>query len=367
MAGAGDVVPGSSNMVSVSATWYRDTVAGERRLMVVMRRVDDRMVFTTYSRQFGWNTAQLIGTASDLVAGEIAVWRCPQTHAEVCVYAPSGGRLKMWRRDPSGMWLAPIDQVWSDGTPIEPAFGIALTEGRLRNVFSEMGETPEEPVPHDAQVAPSGDGPPGIPPLNPPPPFPYPPPFPIDAPHTFAAIPVATSWPLGMIELAWTIDGSSWTRLEGSAWESGRAATKAQPGLAYAPFDDSDYEDGRFYLSWIAQNYPSVEPDVMLITHTEGNDLSLGATSRRARWRLDPVFLTNKWLRGSGNVSLLFERGIDRNVRGAVSFPQENNILPIFFPFADGIFDGVIRDQNDFTVIRANLACSLSSSGSCPM
>lgn len=236
----------------------------------------------------------------------------------------------MWKRDRYGTWLPPVDQVWNDGTFIQPAFGIALTQGK-----------------HYASA-----------------------PIPISLAETFAAIPVATSDPPGAIELAWTYDGSSWTRHNASAWETGRAVTIGQPGLAYEPFEPSNYDQGRFYLAWIPLN----GDNAVLITQTEGNDSAPLTNGRKFSWRQGPVFLFNKWFRGEGNVSLLFERGIDSNVRGAFTFrgpkkaqPSVLENIPQFFPFADGIFNGPMKDQNDFTVIRANLACSLYTSASCPM
>lgn len=351
---AGNIVPGSQSAISVSATWYRDRPANEYRLIVVMRLTNDRVISNVYAPGSGWQGAEYIGGAGDTVSGDVAVFRCPLVDYAVCVYAPSGNRLKMWRRQSDGTWRAPVNQVWEGGTPIQPAFGIALTEG-WRQLASEANSAEHDPASIIGPIFPPIS--PIFPPLPPPP------------PRIFAAIPVANSDPPGRIELAWTSNGLSWTRLEASAWTTGRAVTKAQPGLAYVPFEPSgNYEEGRFYLSWIRPDEPNGDPWGIHITQTEGNDLSPGATSRRLRWLQSPVYLTNTWLYGSGNVSLLFERGIDRNMRAAVSFPTESDgTLPIFFPFADGIFNGDLRDQDDFAVIRANLACSLHRGASCPM
>lgn len=319
----GTAVPGSLLAEGApSATWYYDSVAGEYRLIVVMRFVNNRIESRTYSRQTGWSSLSTVKTSSDVITGDLAVWRCPRTQREVCVYAPIGNRLRMWRRDQNGTWMAPVDQVWDDATFIEPAFGIALTEGRH---YSSSGIS--------------------------------------SLAQTFAAIPLATSNPVGVIELAWTYDGSSWSRLDASAWIKGRAVTTAQPGLAYEPFDPNDYNQGRFYLSW------SPSDAGKYIAQTEGNDWAGSVTTgRRFQWRQEPAYLTNKWLKGPGNISLLFERGIDTNMRGAITYLDnyKGGPVPQFFPFADGIFNGVMRDQNDIAVVQANMTCSLNNSA-CPM
>lgn len=177
--------------------------------------------------------------------------------------------------------------------------------------------------------------------------------------RTVAAVPAAGS---GAIDLAWRDDSTGqWTRLAAANWEHDRAVTTGQPGIAYVPFNPSVKTVGRFYLAWNPQEPVTMKPLPVELVESEGNQVSLLATDRRLRFREKSVLYRDVWAIGSGNVSLLYDLNYDDHMRGARVF---NNVdagtyAVVFSPLADGSFDGLLRDQDDYFVITQSLRCSL--------
>ncbi len=131
-----------------------------------------------------------------------------------------------------------------------------------------------------------------------------------------------------------------------------------RPGLAYRPFKDgtnaADVQIGRFWF--IARN-PSESRTPPYVWITEGNDTTGGATTQRLSvWK--GGYYYDQWDYGSvGSYALLYDPARDTNMRGA--FMSPNNEL-IFQPIADGAVNATFRDQNDYSMLTKNLACSFN-------
>jgi hypothetical protein len=155
--------------------------------------------------------------------------------------------------------------------------------------------------------------------------------------------------------------------------------TVGQPGLAYVPFVRSAPSQGRFYLAY---NAPGVDPHPVttMITQSEGNDRSAGATWRRLVWPAEAEIYMYRLFDTIGNVSLSYDSSYDNNLRAAVTnggvcgtVMQTNGGVCAgtgikrlyFFPIADGIFNSDLKDQDDYAVLRANLRCSLDRTLQC--
>jgi len=100
----------------------------------------------------------------------------------------------------------------------------------------------------------------------------------------------------------------------------------------------------------------------MLFAMTEGNEQVAGVAPRQLRWEPAIAELANRWSYGKANNSLHYDLAYDRNLRAA--FTLEYGTAPstyralTFEPYADGIFDNVIGDQDDYPILRFNLdAC----------
>jgi hypothetical protein len=162
----------------------------------------------------------------------------------------------------------------------------------------------------------------------------------------FAAIPEG---PLGLIELGrLDVATDRWERMPETIWQVARGYAAARPGLAWA--------HDRLYLAWKPFPYGAA-----LLTMSEGLDRAPEATSQRLRF-LRPNLFTNIWGTIAGAASLAWDPEA-ASLRGAWGFGTTSSRVT-FYPFADGIVDLVLRDQDDYAFIRDHLACSLSAS--CP-
>lgn len=151
-------------------------------------------------------------------------------------------------------------------------------------------------------------------------------------------------------------------------WSRGGAPIKQftteQPGLAYAPFDFANFQEGRYYLIWVRRLNPEGKRQNQRITQTQGNDVSPCATSERLIWSQPSVEFTNDWSVGQRNVSLVYDR-VGENVRAArtnaCENPNDNCSKPggLFYPFADGIINLAFKDHDDYEFMRKNLGCQL--------
>jgi hypothetical protein len=323
-----------SPAVGTSATSVPSSVAGKGApavapmrsaanvpyLVLVYKDSQDKLRYQLFNGT--WSAVEYVGLGAEGITGEIAA--VEQLDGNVAVYAVTGSgtsaRLKLWIFDRYFNWYWGGDQLWADGTPIVPAYGIGLTRGYLQQQSGPV------------QVI-------------------------------AAAIPMAS--PLGAVEMAWKAGTAlNWTRLDDGRWHYGKAYTHAPPAIAYVPFDrDVSVSEGRFYLAWNG-SLANGERQPARMTQTEGNSL-VSTTSRRMRWTQESVFFWNQWHHSKGNMTLLYDLLYDRNLRAANTYDWDGSSPQInFFPVADGIFNGDLRDQDDYNVIRSNLRCALNQ-GSC--
>jgi hypothetical protein len=242
------------------------------------------------------------------LAGDAGLVALPGEDALLLV-APAAGGLAAWRLDlATGAWSGPTLQTWEDGAAIAPCQGVALATGFQADLAGEQ---------------------------------------------VYALVPQG---PFCTLELARRDAATGrWSRFPATAWLGARPMAGGRPGLAYAPFDPTVPEEGRFYLAW-----RPLPAGAALISLTEGNDPRPEAMDRRLR-----VFygthIRNSWAVVGDGVSLLFDRRFDQNLRASYVYAPSRGIW--FHPFADGIIDVDMRDQDDYAFIVQYLACSLT--GSC--
>jgi hypothetical protein len=326
VASDGNVVPNSvGGDGAPAADWYSDE-NGAHRLIVVYKDTNSKLRFQTLTvlgwLLQSWTGAGYVGSGAETISGAPAA---VAFNGEIYVFAlASSGNLLQWKLSPSGVWSAPDVQSWSGGAPISARFGIGITRGYIKN-----GSSATE--------------------------------------HVVAAIPLQS--PIGQVELAWKdLTTGQWTRLPDTQWLRGKAITKSQPGIAYVPFDYNEslsiekISDGRFYLAWSPTDDATTgQPRGVFAAQTEGNDMNAAATDRRLAWRQQSIFVQNTWAYAYSNVSLLYDLAYDRNLRGAFTFTKGGGSPRSlrFFPVADGIIPNILRDQNDYSVILANLACAI--------
>jgi len=245
-----------------------------------------------------------------------------QDRAYAYASAASGATLYKWSLSNAGAWTGPSIQYWAGtGNEVRTPYGIGATSGQYR---------------------PGGGS---------------------AVTRMFAAIPLVT--PLGKLVFAWNdaYASNTWTLLPDSDWAIGLQYAKAQPGLAYVPFNpDVPTGPGRFYLAWTRPNDGDGDQRSMLFAMTEGNEQVAGVAPRQLRWEPAIAELANRWSYGKANNSLHYDLAYDRNLRAA--FTLEYGTAPstyralTFEPYADGIFDNVIGDQDDYPILRFNLdAC----------
>lgn len=224
----------------------------------------------------------------------------------VLLLAPEGGRMRAWQRDlTDDAWSAPTDATWTGGAAIEACQAAALARGFERG--------------RDGQAV-------------------------------YAAIPTGRFCELELGRL--DADGS-WARLTSSMWTGAAPFAGGRPGLAYVPFRPEVPEEGRFYLTW-----KPLPTGAALITFTQGNDPAPDADALRMEL-MPGTYLRNLWGVAVDTVTLHFDPRFDDNLRAAYVYFLGSLQ---FLPFADGIIDADMHDQDDYEYILANLACSLTAS-----
>jgi hypothetical protein len=81
-------------------------------------------------------------------------------------------------------------------------------------------------------------------------------------------------------------------------------------------------------------------------------------------WRLTHCLKGEKYsLRSSGGGDLLFESGVDTNLRAVMGFTADGATDVWFVPKADGIHDSTYTNQNDWAVMRYSLCREVVSPG----
>lgn len=224
----------------------------------------------------------------------------------VLLLAPDGGRLRAWQRDLGGSeWVGGAGAAWDDGEEIAPCEGAALARG------FERGR---------------------------------------DGESVYMAIPTGR---FCQLELGRLEPDGAFTRLTSSMWTGSAPFSGGRPGLAYVRFRPDAPEEGRFYVTW-----KPLPTGAGLIAFTQGNDPAPEATALRMQL-LPSTYLRNLWAVALDAVILHFDPRFDTNLRAAYVY-WKGGLQ--FQPFADGIIDADMYDQDDYEYILANLACSLTAS-----
>jgi hypothetical protein len=237
---------------------------------------------------------------------------------KVYLYATtSSGDVREWVYNPATSSFVSASGAlaqWADGTTMNASTGIATTVGY-------------------AETSPAGG-------------------------EIFAAVPIATS--LGAIEIARRDPATGrWSKLSTATWPASRAFAQAQPGFAYVPSSPSSPSSGRFYLAWNPGPTSS-----LLMMETQGNSLAAAASGgpRGFAFRDPAVNVINVWQTGEYGIALEYDGRFDANMRGAWTFSGKHQA--VFAPVMDNVFNGVLKDQDDYVVLRGNLTCSLRG-GAC--
>jgi hypothetical protein len=223
--------------------------------------------------------------------------------------ALDSGELHRWEYDiPTRVWRALGTEIWDDGAPMTlSCAGLAMT----------AGYQPDVPGPQLYMVIPTG--------------------------------------PTCVLEFArLDQERSSWIRNGASAWLGEPPMSGGRPGLAYVPLDPAIPEDGRFYVAW--RLFPA---GAGMISMSQGNDPDPAATERRLVFE-SGVFIRNVWAGVMDGVALQYDARFDDNLRAAWVYRDQR---VRFEPFADGIVDVDMYDQDDYQFILQYLACSLK--GNC--
>jgi hypothetical protein len=302
-------VPGSEPGTGGTAVLGFTPATGPARLAVAYARADGVPVLQEMVAG-EWTMPVAIG--GEATGGDPALAMSADLQRLVFL-APVGGRLvrRERARTIDGVWSAATEETWADGTPIETCAGVGLTRGFLRSL-------------------PGGGA------------------------RLFLALAKAPD--CGLVTAYYDETNAAWVPAGSFLNAVYPPFTNARPALAFVPYANDAPEDGRFYLSW--RPYPT---GAAMISLSEGNDVDAAATSRRLIFRRG-TYLRNVWALLEGSVALEYDPRFDTNLRAAWVYAQ-NRVAQVN-PFADGILDVKMRDQDDYHFILANLACSLD--GSCP-
>lgn len=222
------------------------------------------------------------------------------------VAALETGDVHRWEYDIAARtWRARGPESWDDGAPVTlSCAGLAMT----------VGYQPDVPGPQLYMLIPTG--------------------------------------PTCVLELArLDPERASWVRRGADAWSGEPPMSGGRPGLAYVPFDRANPEDGRFYAAW--RPFPTGPGTISM---SQGNDPDPTATERRLVFE-SGAFMRNVWAVVVDGVALQYDMRFDDNLRAAWVYRGDQRVR--FEPFADGIVDVDMYDQDDYQFILQYLACSL--------
>lgn len=304
------VVP--SSVAAKHAAGLADYQDGStRRLMVVYPAVSDGRLraqsaaFNSTGSTVTWAAPTTLGTA----AVDGAVSAIYDTSANrVDVYAPSGGRLKRWSFNvATRTWdMNAVDQLFSDGSAIAPKAGVGLASGYYRNNATR---------------------------------------------RYLMMVPYANDKFVDVAIRSTT--ANRWDKLPGITLK-----TDSRPGCAYRPFSNAAVTDGRFMCivkdtTWNpANNKPA-------LAQTEGNDPSGTATFRRLNVWQWALYYGQYDGAATSAMTLTYDPARDTNMRGA--WTPGDKIW--FQPVADGSLNRPFTDQDDYDLMKKNVACSITFQG----
>jgi len=308
--------PGTASASEPAAVSVKDS-SGKNRVMLLSTDLpaggsNRRLYAQTVGSNGVWSAVTDVGLGyGDPAAVNI------NGNVRVYVRTTASSRLYSYTYSPAGGWTGPVAQYWSDGTVVYPSQGIGATTGYVR-----VGLAASKAV--------------------------------------VALIPDAQAG--GKLEMAvFNESTGKWEKKQGPFWASvAQPSASARPSIAYVPFDSSSNSVGRYYLAWRRPG-PDVE-QYYATTFTEGNDMAPGATTRRFVVFGMIVPFWDHWQPGDGSLSLLYDLALDSNLRaawthrdlGADGFRDAS-----FSKVVDMVFDGVLKDQDDYAHIRTAVRCTI--------
>ncbi len=140
--------------------------------------------------------------------------------------------------------------------------------------------------------------------------------------------------------------------------------TAWKPGLAWVP-NAFGQQPGRFFLAWkdlaFQSQYAGASGRTAMVDFTRG-DGTAGAPPAVFE---NKTYLDNEWFAIDGGVNLFLDPALDKNLRMALVFPWPDGPLPndgpavMLRPFADGRFPVVLKDNDDFLVMRTGICVAL--------
>jgi hypothetical protein len=163
---------------------------------------------------------------------------------------------------------------------------------------------------------------------------------------------------------------ATWYEIQVQSPASDLAKTVSQPAIAYVPFQPSSPNYGRLYVGWnpgtLFVNANNNDCGMRQMV-SEGNVDPAWTTTSRLGFYQRSIHIHNKWDCSSSNISYLYDLASDYNLREAHLIDYGATGRLSFAPAADGIVNESYRDQDDYSIIRADLKCAVTNDiGSCP-
>ncbi|MFO0605058.1 MAG: hypothetical protein U0324_17895 [Polyangiales bacterium] len=137
----------------------------------------------------------------------------------------------------------------------------------------------------------------------------------------------------------------------------GTHQVRARPSLAWVASSATDTSGGQLHVTYRGEN-GSLYLMRSFVRTTRNAD---GSLSRAARLGLVAPF-NNAWMTVYG-ADLLFDRGVDVNLRAFVTHADAWDTQVVFYPLADGIVDRSYGDHDDWSFVRSHLCASVANPG----
>jgi len=317
-------VPNLSNVAGhFGVTWYVSSNTNVRNLLLVYRKTNNTLWYRIFDGSTGtWSGDQSLPFNTGVTGGP-SIIKSSTNDSTLFVYAPigttSGQQIHRWRFRAAGGWAnTRVAEQYADGTPllVAPDGGIAPTHGYLKgkpkNIFAAI-VTPTNLIKiarYDRSIS---------------------------------------RWvPLGSLNDNPEFAGTT-------KWSS-----SVRPGFAYVPFtnagDATSQATGRFYLLYrdAAQSSPAIvktignDPNPVVVNNLRQRDLAWHPNG----WE----WFLMQWDKVDSSIQLLYDFGLDNNMRGVHS--SGNTI--VWAPIADGRANAEFSDYDDLFNMRGRLACAIA-------
>lgn len=297
--------------VAVNASWNNNIGAvdahpmgtGAQKKLLVVFRKGGQLFETTMSNGFAWSAPVAIAVSGG-ATDELSL--AGSTTESFLAYKDASGRAVLKRRDGNGAWGADEVVTLSSGSALG-ALGPGSSPGILL----------------------SGN-------------------------RLFGAFPVGQSGSLRLMERS-AADG----RWSNTPWQMSASSSIGRPALAMEPVGSGSPMPGRLRLMYISPGAES--KDIVRIMTLEA--IGLGAS---ANLKMTDEIHDNVWYYANG-VDLLFEPGVDTNLRAAVASALRPQVPDPHFinlrPKADGVVFQVYRNWNDWEALGIGVCRTLKKGG----